>query len=270
MKRILSILASLVLILIGAYIINLVFSGRYSNFLNPKFIWLTGTCGIILSVLGIASFFTGLSVKPSTAVIIIVFVILCILAPTVRLHGLYVGNITNTNQSAYRTRQAPEKLPEADPRTGRITYKDNEYIPINIGELYMLLYNNPRKKVDSIIKNNRYVFRGFVYRNRQLDKKGQIAVMRVAMTCCIADAVALGFRISTNGIRKFKSDDWVRVYGHMSRFKPDKVEQTVDIDGLANTDLKEDVMFVVDLIETEKEPDEPFMLDWKPAEPYAY
>ncbi|MGA2142996.1 MAG: hypothetical protein ABSG94_11335, partial [Brevinematales bacterium] len=93
MKRILSVLASLLLIAIGGYIIYLIFSGSYPNFLSPKFIWLTGSCGILLIIAGIASIFTGLSVKPTTIIIVIIFLILCIMAPTVRLHGLSLGNI---------------------------------------------------------------------------------------------------------------------------------------------------------------------------------
>jgi len=270
MKKFLSILASVLLLAMGIYIIYLISSGGYTSFLNPKFIWLTGSCSVLLIILGITSLFTGISIKPSTVIIIIIFVILCLMAPSVRLHGLSIGNVTNTNQAAWKNRRGPERLKDADPRTGRVTYNGTEYIPVNIGELYMILYNNPKKKVNEIIKNNSYVFRGFVYRNPQLEKKGQIAIMRVAMTCCIADAVALGFRISTNGIGQFKNDEWVRVYGHMERFKPDRLEQTVDIEGIANTDLKDDVMFSVDQIETDSEPEEPFMLDWKNKEPFAY
>ncbi len=236
--------------------------------MSSKFLWLTGATGALLIISGLATLFTGISVKPSTAVIIIIFVILCLLAPAVRLHGIQLGNITNTNQITQKYQ--PVKLEGSDPKTGRVTYNGVEYIPINLGELYMILYNNPKKKVDAIIKNNNYVFRAFVYKNPQLEKKGQIALMRVAMVCCIVDACAIGFRISTNGIRPYKNDDWVRVYGHMERFKPDRLEETVDIEGIANTDLKEDVKFDVDKIDTDKEPEEPFMLDWKTHEPFAY
>jgi uncharacterized repeat protein (TIGR03943 family) len=261
MKKFLSIISSLVMIFSGAYIFYLILSGSYPNFLNPKFVWLTGSCGALLILMGIVTLFIRLSVKISAVIIMILFVIICLLAPAVRLHGEELNKI-NPSDPAWQIR------PEL--HSTKVTINGNDYIPINIAEMYMILYNNPPKKVNEIIKKNNYVFRGFIYRNQKLEKLGQFAVMRVAMSCCIADAVALGFRIKTEDEANYKNDDWVRVYGHLEKFKPDKLEETVDISGIANTDLKNDFMFIADKLEPDREPQSPFIVEWKEKAPFAY
>ncbi len=261
MKNILSAVSSIILIFLGGYIYYLLLSGSYSNFLNPKFAWLTGSCGVLFILFGITALFIKIKVKLSAVIIMIIFVIICLVTPAARLHGEELNKIPAAD---------PGWLVLPEPRSSGITVNGTDYIPINISEMYMILYNNPRKKVDEIIKNSHYVFRGFIYRSRKLDKLGQFAVLRVAMSCCIADAVALGFRIKTDDEADYKNDDWVRVYGHMERFKPDRLEETVDIPGIANTDLKNDVLFVADKLEPDNEPSSPFIIEWKSKAPFAY
>lgn len=134
----------------------------------------------------------------------------------------------------------------------------------------MILYNNPPKKLDGIIRKNNYVFRGSIYRNSKLDQISNIVVARVVMVCCFYDSCAYGLRIKQDDISQYKMGDWVKVYGHFVPFKPDNLEKDAVIADTPNTEIKEDFMFAADKIIPDKEPDNPFMSDFKEKEPFVY
>jgi hypothetical protein len=245
MKNWKSIIGSLILLVLGIFIFYLIGSGFYSHLLHPKFIWLTGSCGVILVIMAIVGLINGLHLKLSTVLILLLFVVLCIMTPFAKVHS-------------------------AVSKPVRVIQDGQEYIPINIIELYMVLNNNPPKKVDQIIDHNRYVLRGFIYRNSKLDHVANFAVLRGVISCCIADACAFGFRIKSDVFKQYVNGEWVKVYGKLARFKPDQLENAVEIESSANSEVKEDFMLVPDKIEVDREPKSPFVLDWKDKEPFSY
>lgn len=245
MKKILSVMGSISLLILGGFIYFLIFSGFYSHLINPVFTWLSGSCGALLLIMGFVTLFRRFEVKLSAIIIMFVFIILCLISPSLKLH-------------AESRKYSRENLNGA------------QYIPINIAEMFMILYNNPPKKVMEIINKNNYVFRGFIYRNNKLDKVSNIVALRVAMVRCFADTCAYGFRIQVDNVSQFKNDEWVKVYGHINKIKPDRLEQSVDIESAANTEVKEDYMFVADKIEPDRDPPSPFMTEFKEKEPFAY
>jgi uncharacterized repeat protein (TIGR03943 family) len=54
---------------------------------------------------------------------------------------------------------------------------------------------------------------GFVYRDTRLDSKTQMMVARFAISCCVADASAIGLIVQTPNANSFAQDGWVRVTG---------------------------------------------------------
>jgi uncharacterized repeat protein (TIGR03943 family) len=57
---------------------------------------------------------------------------------------------------------------------------------------------------------------GFVYRDDPRFSDRQFVVSRFAVTCCVADASALGLIVETDELDAFKQDQWVRVVGRLS------------------------------------------------------
>jgi len=53
---------------------------------------------------------------------------------------------------------------------------------------------------------------GFVYRDARFDD-GQFMVGRFTITCCVADALAIGLVVESDNAAGFKTDSWVRVTG---------------------------------------------------------
>lgn len=56
-------------------------------------------------------------------------------------------------------------------------------------------------------------FIGFVYRDITFDESKTFMAARFAISCCVADASAIGIRIQANDAQKWEQDAWVRVRG---------------------------------------------------------
>ncbi len=57
---------------------------------------------------------------------------------------------------------------------------------------------------------------GFVYKNDPRFATGQFMVSRFTVSCCVADAAAIGLIVETDQLQRFEQDQWVHVVG---RFK---------------------------------------------------
>jgi uncharacterized repeat protein (TIGR03943 family) len=57
------------------------------------------------------------------------------------------------------------------------------------------------------------VVEGFVRRDARFDAPGQFMVARFVISCCVADAQAVGLVVETPEAGSYREDDWVRVRG---------------------------------------------------------
>ena len=57
------------------------------------------------------------------------------------------------------------------------------------------------------------IMKGFVYRDPEIQKTCDFALVRLSMWCCAADLSPMGFMVSSDGEVNFKDDDWVVVKG---------------------------------------------------------
>lgn len=88
MKKFLSIIGSISFLVLGGYILFLIFSGFYSRLLSPKFLLLTGGSGALLILFGVITLFRRFEVKFSAILAMIVFIIICLIAPAVKSHAV--------------------------------------------------------------------------------------------------------------------------------------------------------------------------------------
>ncbi|MDR3044516.1 MAG: hypothetical protein LBU75_09690 [Desulfovibrio sp.] len=223
----------------------------------------------------------------------------------------------------------------------RATYADKEYVRINLAELFLL---ERRDRPDELA--GRYVFRGAVTRHPTLDAQGAVAVFRVNLYCCLADATAGGFAVrpgvqepagkrpadgaavssgsgpsgsgssgaahavQPNPVRQSKSGpaspapagqaapvdfapapgaaptqpvpasrgvlaglrdgQWVEVYGHLTREKlPAKLARLAPRDVFAGS-LNPGWVFTADAVRLIPPPSDPFIFQWREAEPYLW
>jgi uncharacterized repeat protein (TIGR03943 family) len=84
---------------------------------------------------------------------------------------------------------------------------------------------------------------GFVYRDPR-SKADEFWVSRFAVSCCVADASALGLLVKTDHAAELKTDSWVRVVG------------TFDTGEFAGEQIP---MLVAETIEPTEQPNQPYL-----------
>lgn len=57
------------------------------------------------------------------------------------------------------------------------------------------------------------VMKGFIYKDPEIEKISDFALVRLSMWCCAADLSPIGFLVDCSGTLDFKEDDWVAVKG---------------------------------------------------------
>lgn len=65
-------------------------------------------------------------------------------------------------------------------------------------------------------QNKEIELTGFVYRDTAMSDQ-ELAVIRTAITCCLADATFYGILVRGENLRKFERDSWIRVRGLMDQ-----------------------------------------------------
>lgn len=200
-----------------------------------------------------------------------------------------------------------DDAPVEDELGPRATYADKDYVRINLAELFLLERRNRPEELAG-----RYVFRGAVTRHPTLDAQGAVAVFRVSLYCCLADATAGGFAVrpgvqdddrpakgkpprtsqpapapvtappapgtaptlpvpaSQGVLAGLRDGQWVEVYGHLTREKlPDKLARLAPRDVFAGS-LNPGWVFTADAVRLISPPGDPFIFQWREAEPYLW
>ena len=252
MSKIGGLIEGCIVVALGLAMTLLVRADNYWLYLHPKFKWLTLTAGIILVLVGATALLYNR--RPNLARII-VFLVFSTLASI----GYFLPNPTSSATSG-----PPEE--SASKKESRIALNGREYIKINLGELYGISARGLEEK-----RAARYVTRGIVKRNPELDEIGQFVLVRVFIWCCFADAVAVGFRVQGDQPEKFPDGQWVRVFGKLQGLPSSQsAEPTVQVKGiLAKALHKTDGIFAT-RVEKIEPPPIPFMFEFRKSEPYAY
>lgn len=234
----------LILLALGLYMGVFVTVGDYWRYMNPKFKWLTGTAGALLILMGLmATLKPTRQARLSRILIFLAFMSFAALPafePGTRIGGFGEG--------------AP-----------RLTLDGEEYTKINLGELTLVC-----DEVDSSKENDRYVFRGMVKRSPELDGSDQFAVLRVAVFCCLADAVAMGVRVEYERLGELYDGQWVQVYGTVRRLSSEMSSPNLRVRGAFFTMLNDSCVIEPTRIVSIDPPPIPYMFEFREAEPYAY
>lgn len=227
---------------------------------------------------------------------------------------------------------APVASGDDDELGPRAMYADKEYVRINVAELFLLERRNRPEELEG-----RYVFRGAVTRHPSLDARQSVAVFRVSLYCCLADATAGGFVVrpgaqeaaekrqavggpvkveagqpgttkpertksgatgtaqaapaptapapgtalalpvpaqpvpaSRDILAGLRDGQWVEVYGRLTREKlPDKLTRLAPREVFSGA-LNSGWVFTADAVRLIPPPSDPFIFQWREAEPYLW
>jgi len=251
MSKIGGIIEGSIVLALGLAMSALVRADNYWLYLHPKFKWLTFPAGILLVIVGANALVYNRRPNFSRIIIFLAF-------STLATIGYFSPNHTSSSTAGPREEVSPEQ-------ESRIVLDNQEYIKINLGELYAISERGLKEETAA-----RYVTRGIVKRDPELNKIGQVVLLRVFMWCCFADAVAVGFRVQCDQHEEFPDGQWVRVYGKLQRLPSQLTEPPVKVKGVLSKALHRVDGIVAAKVEKIEPPPIPFIFEVRKSEPYAY
>jgi uncharacterized repeat protein (TIGR03943 family) len=252
MRRLAGSLESIILFVIGLYMVLLALGDAYTLFLHPRYRWLTGSAGVALCILAVA----GVRVS-SRAVYPVRLLLFCAMVVVIAVFGQAPYISSSANQDMVEQYEDPSPTLERHGKT---------YTKINTGELYFLAREGSLQELD-----DDFAVRGIVARTPDLDALGYFALLRVNFVCCAADAMAMGVLVEYANVKTVESGQWVRVLGRPraleknAQLPPPPVMNKV----FYSTVAKEFVM-IADEVKSVYRPAKPYMFELSVEKPYNY
>jgi len=258
-----------ILLCLGGLMAALANSRLYWNFLNPRFSPLTLGAGVALCVCGLALI---LRPEPGRGTIsrllrqAALLGFLCLaatawdqaasLAPPAGFSG-------PSGVSGTQTGQPVEAAPPLKPEGPRVTKGGVEYLRLNLAELYIML---DKGRTDYPA---RFALRAHLTRPAALG--GQALLSRIAVVCCLADSLDLGFL--ARGLDGVQDGQWVEVYGRLEPL--DAAGKKAAKTAGAGRELSLRVVnpsqrIVAEHAEVIPAPDPPFLFEFREKEPFAW
>ncbi|MCK9181708.1 MAG: hypothetical protein M0P13_02345 [Fibrobacteraceae bacterium] len=87
---------------------------------------------------------------------------------------------------------------------------------------------------------------GFVLRDPSLVEKGEVALVRVIVTCCVADAVGIAVRIPDNLKSPYSENAWLQIWGSLVHKKEES--KNVAWDKYANIFFIREILLKIDSV----------------------
>jgi uncharacterized repeat protein (TIGR03943 family) len=244
---------ALVLVLLGAFMLGLIATGTYWNYLNPKFMWLTGAAGAVLLFGGLALPFDR-GVRPGWSNIVV-------LGAFLALAGISAGGLGKNTAEAdlFFSRPQEEALPS------RIEWNGRKYVRMNTAEVLLLIDRVPNAT------GSRVAVQGVLARGGDLAASGKTALVRTTVVCCLADALAMGLLVSGDAAKSLPSGSWSEVLGTIEPMPQGWAgNYTVRIPGSIFTVLDEQYVLHAERATVADPPAMPYIFEFREKEPYAY
>lgn len=147
------------------------------------------------------------------------------------------------------------------------TFQGKEYTPINLGELYLL-----GGSVETIPGGPWYTVRGMVKRRPGFDESGCILLARVAVTCCLADATLVLYRVAVEDAELYEDGEWLQVFGTLTEdpISEEEVPKDIRIGDLQYLVMETERILSADAVERKTPPSVPFMFEFQAKPPFAF
>jgi hypothetical protein len=243
---------AVVLLGLGLFMFNLSGSDAYTQFMNPKFRWLTAATGVGLGVVGLNALFSLRRLPGMFRLGLFV------------LMALLIGLAMAEDPRAQAMSAEAELSPEA--RQPWLELEGKRYTKITTGELFILA-RKPKTRDKTL--GQPFVMRGMVKRTPELDRMGLFALLRGNMICCAADAMAVGFYVQGADPTKFSDGEWARVYGEAVA-TDQKLPKPPRVDGIFYSLASKHALFTAQAIEDVPPPPSPYMFVIDAEQPYGY
>lgn len=104
---------------------------------------------------------------------------------------------------------------------GLVIFDNKEYLKLNVAELYIMLSRKPE-----VAKSINFMIRGLSFKNEELANSSEIALLRLMVNCCFADAVPYFVKVVPTDDYEYNEYEWINVFG--------KIEITDENDPVGN------------------------------------
>jgi len=233
----------------GLYMLLLSQTEAYTAFMNPKLRPLTAAAAVGFCIVGAAFL-----VRPQGRAHVLrtlCFALLGVLA-------LLAGNGALKGSAALAVKPPTEVQADPDPNLVR---NGNRYLKTNPARLFLSLQTGQAAPSDQ-----RYATRGIVRRSDQLDRLGKFALLRGNMVCCLADAIAMGMMVASDGLPPLPDGDWVLVFGRVQPLPEPTLITGLGVTGEVSFSMVYDKAFLVaDAVEKMKPPRFPYVFELPPS-----
>jgi hypothetical protein len=262
----LRLLEALLLAAMGLFMASLAMSDTYWQFLNPRYAWLTLTAGAVIVLLGAVHLFhRGREGQVSQVLALAVFLGLAIAAANgphlfagpqpeftapPRMSRYTGGSLTRAYDDSLPAERAVETL------DGR------EYTRMNLAELLAGEGGWARK-------GDRVAVQGRLLRTPEMDRAGYVAVARLYIFCCFADAVGVVAMVRVDDPQAYRPGSWVRVLG-MLQPDPPFPDRTLAVAGALTTARSDLFAIGADAVDEVPVEGVPFILEVCKTKPFAY
>lgn len=239
----------------GTFMVTLALSPNYWQFLNPKYSWLTLTSGVLLTLVSFGCIIHRTRrARFDEMSALGVFLLLATLAITLP-NNLFTQTPGGETEGSFTG-----TWPEVGPPT--MSIDGTEYIRINSAELIM------GETEGWVQPGNQYVVQGMVARSPELDQAGYIAVGRLFIACCFADASGVATLVEVDDPTSYDPGQWVQAAGILAPMK--NPGGTLSMTGALSAITSEQYGLTDTTVTTSGQPSVPFVFEIRKEAPFAY
>lgn len=216
-----SIVKGLLYATLGITCIYLIVTGRYLNYVAPRYELLLALSGIALILGGIVTVAWAPQRQYKhnwrTVVPIVIPLMLLIvppvLVPTAQVQGSARIN-DDTNNFDFSSDDIGEVITINNESKEPGISKDKKEIVLNSDNFYQTIVkigSNAEQYKDYTV-----YMTGYVNRDDNTLKNNEFTLSRMAMTCCIADIAPVGMTVHKENGNSFQNDQWISIEGKVS------------------------------------------------------
>ena len=246
---------AVLLLLLGGMLLFFSNSDLYQTLLNPKFSLLSSATGSGLLVLGIVLLRWPVAFDPVRAGAFV-----CVIA----LFALVIAKPIDHSIGRSTAAESAGLIDAERTYSSRVEKDGRSYVRINLGELYDIAEVGTDQQ-----RQQRYLVRGILVES-PTTKQGRSVLLRTAISCCFADAVAVGFNIVSDD-KPLPYGQWVNLYAVLEPWSRKKEEQDEPtLQGVSFTSIHSSFRLRAEIIEKINPPEVSFMFEFHSEEPYAF
>ncbi len=246
----------------GLFMVALATSPDYWMFLNPKYTPLTMAAGSLIILLGLTVLLdAGRKVRLSECLAPAVFLAIALGATTLtNPFEEFAATVPEATFTDFLEMDAPPKEPDAP----RLVIDDREYVKMNAAEII----NGVEDGV--VRRGDRVAVQGLATRTPELDKAGYIALSRLFIACCFADALGVSVLVKVDRPDAYLPGQWLRAAGTLAPAANTYTDIPLPVRG-AISSLTVGGLAVDSVETTETQPPQiPFLFELRQEEPFAY